>query len=477
MEFMGTTACDTLQRIARQNLYVLSHMSTLSHVHSVALRCSQWRQNVTTVRPPKNAARLTSTRVESLKPTKERYEIGDTEVRGLQLRVAPTGVKSWHWRFYWQGKQVRLVLGTWPKTSLATAHEQAASARELLRKGIDPRRSGLTRAMRVKAEKPPSSGVAGHSVAHLAAEFMARHVKRQRRRPEYVQRILDANVLPRWANRDARTIKPREVIELLDEIADRAPVMANRVAGLLSQMFRFGIHRSILDTTPVQLLYRPGGKEKPRARVFSEEELKAFITNLDDACRFPAPPARAQGPPSHVAASQRARPCPSGASSISLKRPGRSPMRIRRPAEGTSFRSRIGHSRNSRSSRSWRTARATCFRTLTTPARLIQSTLRAASLDASSGSRSTVSPPLPRTTCVGQDEPAWQGWASRSTSLSECSIMPATESRRPTTSTSTSMKSGKRLKNGRSMWRSFAMASRQAKTVGRPDVGGTAHRT
>jgi integrase len=241
---------------------------------------------VTTVRPPKAVARLTSTRVEALKPSKERYEIGDTEVRGLQVRVAPTGVKSWHWRFYWQGKQVRLVLGTWPKVSLAIAHEQAGSARELLRKGIDPRRSGLTRATRVKAEKPPSPGVAGHSVAHLAAEFMARHVKRQRRHPEYVQRILDADVLPRWGSRDARTIKPREVIELLDEIADRAPVMANRLAGLLSQMFRFGIHRSIVETTPVQLLYRPGGKEKPRARVFSEEELKAFITNLDDACRF-----------------------------------------------------------------------------------------------------------------------------------------------------------------------------------------------
>jgi integrase len=224
--------------------------------------------------------------VEALKPTTDRYEIGDSEVRGLQLRVAPTGAKSWHWRFYWQGKQVRLVLGTWPHMSVATAHEQAASARELLRKGIDPRRSGLTRATRVKAEKPPPPGVGGHSVSHLAAEFMARHVKRQRRRPEYVQRILDADVLPRWASRDARTIKPREVIELLDEIADRAPVMANRVAGLLSQMFRFGIHRSIVETTPVQLLYRPGGKEKPRARVFSEEELKAFLTNLDDACRF-----------------------------------------------------------------------------------------------------------------------------------------------------------------------------------------------
>jgi integrase len=62
--------------------------------------------------------------------------------------------------------------------------------------------------------------------------------------------------------------------------------MANRVAGILSQMFRFGIHRSIVESTPVQLLYRPGGKEKPRARILTEEELKAFLQNLDDACRF-----------------------------------------------------------------------------------------------------------------------------------------------------------------------------------------------
>ena len=90
---------------------------------------------------------------------------------------------------------------------------------------------------------------------------MLRHVHRQRRRPEYVQRILNAEVVPRWGSRDARAIKPREVIELLDEIADRAPVMANRVAGIHSQMFRFGIHRALVETTPVQLLYRPGGKE------------------------------------------------------------------------------------------------------------------------------------------------------------------------------------------------------------------------
>jgi integrase len=255
-------------------------------LRSVALPCGLSRQKGTTVGPLKNAARLTSGRVESLKPRDHRYEINDPACAGLQLRVADTGVKSWHWRFYWHGKRARLVLGVWPKTSLADAHEKAHAARALLGRGIDPRRAGLTLASRVKPDRPAREGPSGYSVEHLAREFMMRHVQRQRRRPEYVQRILNAEVLPRWGKRDARTIKPREVIELLDEIADRAPVMANRVAGILSQMFRFGIHRSIVESTPVQLLYRPGGKEKPRARILTEEELKAFLQNLDDACRF-----------------------------------------------------------------------------------------------------------------------------------------------------------------------------------------------
>lgn len=255
-------------------------------LRSVALPFGLLRGKGTTVGPLKIAVRLTKGRVNSLKPRDHRYEINDPACAGLQLRVADTGVKSWHWRFYWHGKRARLVLGVWPKTSLADAHEKAEAARTLLRRGIDPRRAGITVAPRVKPEKPLSEGPPSHTVAHLAREFMTRHVSRQRKRPEYVQRILDADVLPRWSNRDARTIKPREIIELLDEIADRAPVMANRVAGVLSQMFRFGVHRSIVESTPVQLLYRPGGREKPRGRVFSEEELKAFLQNLDDACRF-----------------------------------------------------------------------------------------------------------------------------------------------------------------------------------------------
>ena len=89
-----------------------------------------------------------------------------------------------------------------------------------------------------------------------------------------------------WATRDARTIQPREVIELLDAIVDRgSPVTANRTAGLLTQMFKFAVHRQIVAASPVQLLYRPGGPERPRQRVLDDDELATLLANLDGVTR------------------------------------------------------------------------------------------------------------------------------------------------------------------------------------------------
>ena len=229
--------------------------------------------------------RLTKVRVERLRPGPRQRDISDPERRGLVLRIEPSGSKLWLFRYKFEGKPHRLALGTYPGMSLALARAEAQAHRNLLDRGVDPRTAR-------RARRPaPLSGAAvsgnKNSIEFLAHEFLERHVKPNRRRPEYVQRILVREVLPAWEGRDARTITPREVIELLDGIVARGSrVMANRVASLLAQMFKFGIHRAIVENSPVMLLYRPGGKERPRARALSEEELKAFLQNLDDACRF-----------------------------------------------------------------------------------------------------------------------------------------------------------------------------------------------
>jgi integrase len=212
---------------------------------------------------------------------------------GLQFRVrakATGASRTWLLRYTWRGEWVRLTIGHYPAMSLVEARDRAQGLRKAIDDGIDPRRA-RPRRRQVPAALPlsstPASSDSKHSVEFLASEFLTRYVRPTRKRPEYAEAILDRDVLPTWRGRDARTIEPGEVIELLDGIVDRgSPVAANRTAALLGQMFKFGIHRRIVTSTPVQLLYRPGGTEKPRERALTDDELKAFLKNPKDATRF-----------------------------------------------------------------------------------------------------------------------------------------------------------------------------------------------
>lgn len=196
--------------------------------------------------------------------------------------------RTWLFRYRWRGEWVRLTFGHFPGTDLVEARETANAFRKKIDEGIDPRRARPKRNPKA-APLPLSAAISAadkHSIEFLVSEFTERHLRLTRKRPEYAERILQKDVLPEWKGRDARTIEAHEVIELLDKIVDRgSTVMANRVAAILDQLFKFGIHRRIVKTSPVQLLYRPGGKEKARERALDDDELTALIANIDDACR------------------------------------------------------------------------------------------------------------------------------------------------------------------------------------------------
>jgi integrase len=210
----------------------------------------------------------------------------------LRVRVKKRGglSRTFLLRYRWRDEWVRIVIGHRPTMTMAEARVHAQELRRAIDDGIDPRRARQSRRVR-PAPQPlsaaPANADSKRTVDFLAHEFLERYVKPHRRRPEYAQAILERDVLPEWRGRDARTIKPREVVELLDKIVARGSgVMANRTAGLVDQMFRYGVHRALIDSSPVQLLYRPGGKEKPRERVLSDDELSVFLADPQDATRF-----------------------------------------------------------------------------------------------------------------------------------------------------------------------------------------------
>ena len=215
----------------------------------------------------------------------------DPAMPGLQLVVrgsgTPTESRTWVLRIQHKRDQpqtkgktnrTRLTLGHLPGLSLAQARDEARRLHEGSRQGIDPRRA--VQARRGATAGPASSASVKHSVGHLADEFLERYVRPNRKRPEETEEHLKRDILRKWKERDARSITPREVVDFLDEIVDRgARVTANRTARLLDQLFRFGVQRRLVDSSPVLLLTPPGGREVARKRVLSDDELKAFLAD------------------------------------------------------------------------------------------------------------------------------------------------------------------------------------------------------
>jgi integrase len=270
--------------------------------------------------PPSNraASRFTTTHLAVLRPTGKPFDVADPAVAGLLVRVGPAGTKRWLFRYQWNGERTRIALGDFPEIGIAAARELALAHRREIKRGIDPRTSdrpylGPAHVLLPSSSEPPqrtsprplrSISVAANakgtreipkpelgdksSFHFLAYEYVEYFVKPSRDVPEEVIRILVKDALPHWKGRDARTITSREIIERLDAIVARgAPVMANRTAAILDQMFRFGVHRSIVTSSPVRLLFAPGGKETPKDRVLSEEELHRYLHGLSVVCTAP----------------------------------------------------------------------------------------------------------------------------------------------------------------------------------------------
>jgi DDE domain/Arm DNA-binding domain len=74
--------------------------------------------------------------VRSIEPVRHARKI--TVGRCLYLNVTPTGGRSWYYKFYFEGKCKKLMLGTYPEISLECAKSRHQYARKLLAQGINP---------------------------------------------------------------------------------------------------------------------------------------------------------------------------------------------------------------------------------------------------------------------------------------------------------------------------------------------------
>lgn len=204
--------------------------------------------------------KLTEPKLRKLRPRPYAFEVA--EGRGFGVRVNPGGLVTFQFRFRYAGKPQRLDLGHFPGTSLAAArvaHQQARLILEDGRNPVEEKRAADREAFRSEHD-------AG-TVAELIDEFLDKEIRRKWKRPEYVEEILNADIRRRLGPWRLDAVTRREVVRVLEGIVDRgAPVMANRTASLVKQLFKFGVIRGYLHENPCAEITRTsiGGHEQPR---------------------------------------------------------------------------------------------------------------------------------------------------------------------------------------------------------------------
>ena len=87
-------------------------------------------------------------------------------------------------------------------------------------------------------------------------------------------------MLPAWRGRTIHDIKRRDVIALVEAVAEGRPILANRTLRVLSKWFSWLVGRDMIVASPCAGVERPS-KEIARDRILSDDEIKRLWSACD----------------------------------------------------------------------------------------------------------------------------------------------------------------------------------------------------
>lgn len=207
--------------------------------------------------------KLTAKSIDALPPaTGKRYEVHDTLLPGLQIRVSATGNKVWYVATRVHGRMRRIKIGNYPIVSLADARDKAREILRDIQLGV----------FETETEQVPTFG-------EVVRDFIDKYAKPRNRDWKGTERILKK--FAHLNNKPITEIKRADVVKTLDHIvAGGAPVRANRALAAIKKVMSWCVDRGVIETSPVAGL-KPPTKETARDRVLSADELQRCWAGAD----------------------------------------------------------------------------------------------------------------------------------------------------------------------------------------------------
>jgi hypothetical protein len=215
---------------------------------------------------------LNDAMLRAIKPGEKLAELWDVKIPGLCLRISPTGVRSWTFRYRPKDSVSfkRLGLGHYPEVGLALARARAQEKRVEVAGGADPQGER-------RAKRSPSA----LTFDSLADDYLERYAKQHKRSWANDALYLRAHVRLVWGSRPANRITRAEAAALLDNIAKSAPASANRTQSILSRLFNWAIESGLLELNPLARMPKRA-KETAKDRVLAPTEIEILRRAIGD---------------------------------------------------------------------------------------------------------------------------------------------------------------------------------------------------
>ena len=222
---------------------------------------------------------LTNTEVKSAKPKDKVYKLGDGN--GLQLRVKPSGGKSWLLDYVkpFTSKRTSIGLGPYPAITLADARTLRDDARRLISKGIDPKeyKDDLSRKQHESLN---------NTFEQVAANWF--RVKKAEISEDYAQdvwRSLELHIFPYLGKHPISKITAPLTIDVIKPISAKGSLeTVKRLTQRLNEVMNFAVNTGLIQANPLSGIKAAFQKpEKQHMPTLTPEQLPELMSALSYA--------------------------------------------------------------------------------------------------------------------------------------------------------------------------------------------------
>ena len=170
-----------------------------------------------------------------------------TDDGGLYLEVSPAGSKRWFWKFYPDGKESRLALGSYPDVPLKKARADRNEAKKTRQGGTNPVQQRKADALASKASNATTFEAVArelHAIKSVPDGWSKDHAAQW-------LRCLERDFFPWLGSLPLATVSAPLLLSALRRVEKRGTVrMAHDLREFAGQVFRYGVAEGRCATNP-----------------------------------------------------------------------------------------------------------------------------------------------------------------------------------------------------------------------------------